>query len=353
MIRVASWPPWYAPNRYIERFHDAMAGYDVVHVPNLPLNAREMVQHGVQVAHLHWAEWAWQSRGQSVQQQHAGLHELSRFLDDAASEQLIVVWTVHNLATHEGQPAVDEIGFAQLHARVALRIFHSEHAADEARVLYPEAGGDVLVMPHGNYDGVLPFPRSREMVRTALRVPEHAVLLTCIGNVRRYKGFDVVLEAMALSHNENLYVTVEGRCRDEDLRRELESMSRRLPRVRCKLDPLSDQRYSDVLHACDAVLLPYREVTGSGALLSALTTSRSVIATDLPYFREATRHEPLAAVFSADASAAGLLNAIEVHQQVAVDERSAAARRLADRYAWDRVVAPVAAWLHRHVPQVR
>ena len=63
-------------------------------------------------------------------------------------------------------------------------------------------------------------------------------------------------------------------------------LSEALPKIRIIPRSLSTQEFSDVINASEAVLLPYRKITGSGAFMSAMTLGRGVIASDLPYFRE-------------------------------------------------------------------
>jgi glycosyltransferase involved in cell wall biosynthesis len=100
------------------------------------------------------------------------------------------------------------------------------------------------------------------------------------------------------------------------------------------------------MSASDAVLLPYRAVTGSAALLSALASGRGVIASDLPFFREVLAGEPDAGVLvpgrDADAWAHRMLDYLAVPAAV----RRAAALRLAGRYSWDRCVEPLVEALH-------
>ena len=59
---------------------------------------------------------------------------------------------------------------------------------------------------------------------------------------------------------------------------------------------LNDQEFADLMAASDAAFLPYRNVTGSGVLLTAIGFGRPVIAADLPYFREVLAPEPEAGV---------------------------------------------------------
>jgi glycosyltransferase involved in cell wall biosynthesis len=94
--------------------------------------------------------------------------------------------------------------------------------------------------------------------------------------------------------------------------------------------------------ASDAVLLPYRKVTGSAVLLTAIGFGRAVIAADLPYFREVLAAEPEAASLVAGADPAAWAHAIIDLVSSAAETRRQAALRLADRYSWDRSVVPLA-----------
>jgi glycosyltransferase involved in cell wall biosynthesis len=100
------------------------------------------------------------------------------------------------------------------------------------------------------------------------------------------------------------------------------------------------------MSASDAVLLPYRAVTGSAALLSALASGRGAIASDLAFFREILSDEPDAGVLVAGRDADTWAHRIRDYLAVPAAVRGAAALRLADRYSWARCVEPLVAALH-------
>ena len=113
------------------------------------------------------------------------------------------------------------------------------------------------------------------------------------------------------------------------------------------LEELDDQRLANLLGVADAVLLPYRSVTGSGVLLHALTAGRGVVATDLPFFREILERDPDAGVLVPGGGSEALAHGIRTFFAAGVERRSQAARRLADAFAWPDVVAPLAEWLRQ------
>jgi glycosyltransferase involved in cell wall biosynthesis len=111
---------------------------------------------------------------------------------------------------------------------------------------------------------------------------------------------------------------------------------------------LSDQELVDLLEASDCVLFPYREITGSAALLGALTQRRGVVASDLPFFRDTLQFAPDAGVFCSPGDAAALANAIREFFEVPTEIRGAAAATVAAEHDWQRVVVPVVDWIATH-----
>src|SRR5262245_57621059 len=110
------------------------------------------------------------------------------------------------------------------------------------------------------------------------------------------------------------------------------------------------QRLADFIHAADSVLMPYRNITGSSALLASLSLGRGVIASDLAFFREIPAPEPKAGVLFIPSDARDIARAIDVFFSVPAESRHAAARRIANRYDWDPVIRPVSDWLQRTFP---
>ena len=95
---------------------------------------------------------------------------------------------------------------------------------------------------------------------------------------------------------------------------------------------------ADITGASDAVLLPYREITGSAALLTALGMGRGVVASDLPYFREILGGEANAGVVVPSREPAVWAEHVLDYLKRPVEARQRAALRLAEQYSWDRCV---------------
>ncbi len=107
---------------------------------------------------------------------------------------------------------------------------------------------------------------------------------------------------------------------------------------------LSDKEYSEMIKLCDIILLPYNNITTSGALMASLGLGRSVVCFDHPYFRE----------FITPGSVTGRIvghspkeMAFGVKELLSIPhvERKKGCLEEAKKYNWDKVVVPVVAIL--------
>ena len=118
-------------------------------------------------------------------------------------------------------------------------------------------------------------------------------------------------------------------------------------------ESISDQRLSDLLRAADVVLLPYRSVTSSGALLHALSVATGIVTSDLPYFREVLGAEPDAGGLFPPDDPQALARAVVDCLAVPKEGRVRAIERLRGRLSWSACVKPLAAWLAQRNPNLR
>jgi len=226
-----------------------------------------------------------------------------------------------------------------------LIIFHAESARAQCFEKY-EIKCETVIMPHGNYDGVYPEPRDREVVIGELGLDPKIPIVGCLGQIRNYKGLDIAIEACALL-GDKVQLLCAGKPHYQFDVENLEQQLSKLQHYSFVPDFISDQLFSDYTNACDLILLPYRKITGSGALLAALTLGRGVVASDLEYFSDLLQQVPDSGVLFPSGDCSALSRAISGYLEVDDSKRSAAAKSLADKYSWDKVVVPVAKKIHR------
>jgi len=201
-------------------------------------------------------------------------------------------------------------------------------------------GAPIVIMPHGNYKGAYPPPEPRETVARRYGLDPSRPIGGCIGALRNYKGVDLALDAVALLGG-RVQLICAGAPHPEfpiDALLKAESDNEFVVAVPCKLP---DQEFSNICAACDIILLPYRTITGSGALQAALTMGIGVITSDLPCFREILPPRSAAGRILDNLCATSLANTIEDYLLTPPDERRLAALAISAHFDWQQVVKPV------------
>jgi beta-1,4-mannosyltransferase len=321
-------------NPYFRLLYGALASYAIEHRGAFQLNNEWLRRNAADLdaIHIHWPEYLWRVDGRTLPRRVAGL---VRFLRLAKSLGLQRVWTVHNLPPHERQIA-DLAGLWLLAREIDLFVCHTvDVAARLKRWLRPPRSSTVVQMPLGNYDGA--YPPAQDPLETArqLGIPTDKPVVIVLGLLRPYKGLDVALRAARMLHDSTHLVIAGEPFGDlSEIRREVAAAGNATLIDR----RLSDQDVSNLLNLSNVMWLPYRRISSSSAVLLALTASRGVIASDLPFFRELlSGHEDAGRLVLPDNPAA-LAGATRAYLAVPRDRRCAAARRLADRFAWHDVV---------------
>lgn len=348
-VHVASWPPWYAPNPYLDLLYGALERRGVRHHPHITLDAADLADHrpSIDVLHLHWLYPYWSEGSPNVLRQVLRMVDFRRVLGRIQRFGIRVLWTVHNLEPHDGAGPLVRRTYRFVHRSADLRVHHSEWSREAARARYGGNGPSVVV-PHGSYEGVYDSTVPPETTRRRIGVEEEQKLLLCFGQIRPYKGFDVAVRSMEHLDEDSYHLVVAGRpigsygerlCAASEPSRRITVIGR----------TLSENELGNLLAAADAVLLPYRDLTSSGALLAALTEGCGVVTTDHPYFREVLAPEPDAGQFVGGVDARALARGIKAFMRVPTVERSVAAHRLAKRYRWEVVTDPLADWLRSEI----
>lgn len=190
-----------------------------------------------------------------------------------------IVWTVHNLKNHDNRHVALERGFTKRFARLASAIIaHSQNAADEVASTFGISDPRrVHVVPHGNYIDCYPNQVSRDEAREKLALNPKAVVFLFLGRIQPYKGVaELIREFKTLPPDSSLLIagpTADARM-EQTLRKEIGAARNIL------FHPgfVAKDRIQVYMNACDAVVLPYREVFTSGAMMLAMSFGRACVA---------------------------------------------------------------------------
>ena len=232
---------------------------------------------------------------------------------------------VHNAFDHESAPWKRALSTRQL-AGADRFVTHNAALAGTLGARFPDVPVDVF-----------PYPVFEDFPAPEGRLPRRAAFeLLFFGLVRPYKGLDQLLEALALSGRDDIRLTVAGEFWDglKETRARISALDLD-DRVELVPRYMSDTEAAEFFHRADAVVMPYRSVTGSGVVANALFYGRAVVASDLPGFAEVVRHgETGWLVRPGDPGAlADVLRTLDAERaRVAGD----AARAFGQNLSWDR-----------------
>jgi glycosyltransferase involved in cell wall biosynthesis len=202
-----------------------------------------------------------------------------------------IVWTVHNLEGHEAGGADRDVeGVARdasAHRAVIERadaiILHCLAARDGLIERYQPSGQArrrLHVLPHGNYVAQYAVDLDREQARADLGLASAGPVFAFVGSIRGYKGVGELVRAFRgladLGPQARLLIC--GKPLPARIGHELEQDAATDPRIRLRLERIPEDDLSRVLRACDAVVLPFRDILTSGSAILALSHGRPVIA---------------------------------------------------------------------------
>ena len=220
---------------------------------------------------------------------HVGAGELVQMLVAKLFRQKIVV-TVHDvapLAEMNSRPAVAKWAYGLAN----LIITHNQWSKDDFLKQFRHyPASKVMVIPHGHYiDTMQKMPRPSE-ARARLRIPVHRKVLLFFGQIKKTKGLDLLIEALAgvkISHPDILLV-IAGKVWKDDFDRYQQIITDLNLQPFClqRIEYIPNHEVRDYFSAADIVVLPYRKIYQSGVLLMAMSCRKPVLVSDLPGMTE-------------------------------------------------------------------
>ncbi len=194
-----------------------------------------------------------------------------------------VAYTVHNLDPHEEAGAVERWGIAQILSLADVIHVHDAGSADLVAARFGRRLG-VVVISHGHYLGSYPNTIGGDQARAALALPADAFVFVCLGLLRPYKGLEELLPAFRSLPKHNLRLVLAGKPGAHDYLRALEALTADDNRIRLVPRFIPPEEVQVYLNAADVCVLPYRQITTSGAALLAFSFGLPVIAPALGAF---------------------------------------------------------------------
>jgi glycosyltransferase involved in cell wall biosynthesis len=328
------------------RYLDGPTRSQTVNLLALPFLLLWHRAHGFRLLHVHWVHpfllaWARGERARGLVQRGFVL-----FLALADALGYRIVWTAHNLLPHVPVFRDDVEARRTLMEHSDVVIAHSRHTADE---LEAWGAARVVVVPQGIDRLAAAGPAARANARRQLGLDPTRPVVVFFGKVLEYKGVDLLLDAVAaLPPSVAVNVVVVGLCRDDRLRRDLELRARRAgERVRTRFTFVPEPELAAYLGTADFAVFPFRSVTNSSSVATALGAGLPVIVPQLPTLDDL----PADATVRYEPGLAGLTEALT--RAAALDPQARAELRAgAERFATHRTWPAAAAATQRVYAEV-
>ncbi|NYI76318.1 glycosyltransferase [Nocardioides panzhihuensis] len=317
--------PHYASNPYLTMLTVAprAAGWDVVDgirtLHRLELRAGHLASGDV--LHVHWTSPV-TSGCQNADEAWAKAARFEDVLTGVRSRGVDVIWTVHNSIAHEADYMDVELAVAKMLARHATRIIRLNPATiEETAAYYALPPEKVVELPHSSYLGVYPDGGDDVASRERIGVPQGVPTVGFIGQIRAYKGLDVLCRAVKIAARTvpDLTFVVAGKVVPAEDHQTVEAMLSS-PNVVKRLEFVETADYSDWLRSSDVVALPYRRILNSGSLLAAGTFGRTALIPEGTPIARQFAEQPWVVTYAPEpdepaALAAAILEALEGQEE--------------------------------------
>jgi beta-1,4-mannosyltransferase len=297
-LRVARLPATSDANPYQPLLYERLRAHGVDLVddarPTLAWVLRN--RRRVDVLHLHWrldrlfrlsddslGRRRWRERAHPAPVAALRLARLALTLRLARAAGMRIAWTVHEpWACRPDGPWLDHRA-GRIVARAADVLMAHDHASAELATRYLRPRRPVTVLPLPDYGDVLPAPAAgaRGRVRAELGVAPDELLVLAFGVLRREKGFELLLDALARMPSARLRVLVAGGSRSESIVELLRTAAEREPRLRVDVGWVEDQRAADLFAAADVSVLARSVEWTSASTVLSLSQGVPVVAADL------------------------------------------------------------------------
>jgi glycosyltransferase involved in cell wall biosynthesis len=267
-LRILAWPAEDAKNPYITLLYDSLRKIGAEVSPFSPL---AILAADADIWHIHWPDRLLNVPSLSRAVLRVGA--MIFLLRIARLRGFRIVWTVHNLGTHEGYHPQLERWFwnrfsEAVHGFIALT--RGGKLAAEAR--FPALRRTVgFVVAHGHYRGFYPDTVTREQARESLELPAGARVMICLGHLRGYKNIPRLVDLFSALPDSDARLVIAGEPTPVTIGDSLVRIAEPDRRVRIVLGFIAPEQIQLYLRATDLMVLPYRELLNSGTALLALS----------------------------------------------------------------------------------
>lgn len=194
-----------------------------------------------------------------------------------------VVYTAHNTLPHDDLDEKTFGIFKKYYENVSEIIVHTESTKKELVNKFGITASKINIIPHGLLDQACDNDIVEQKIQDFKQLYNlnGKMILACLGAQSYYKGFDFIerlwKEISDFNKNEDIHLIVAGRATKDIDYNAIEGFDN----VTTLNYFLSKEEFEAVIRLSDIILLPYRNISQSGVLLSVLAKNKPVLVSNM------------------------------------------------------------------------
>ncbi len=225
-----------------------------------------------------------------------------------------VVWTIHNIVSHESPYRHIEVELSERLTEIADHLhFHSAASVAEVEQVFAIPKNKLLIARHGHYIDTYPDFITRQDARRALNISVDDEVILFTGQVRPYKGVEDLIVAFraVLKDRPKALLLVAGQMEFDprvDVAATLSDTEKE--RIRFTERFVDENELQVFFRAADMAVYPYRHILTSGSLLLAIGYGVPSIIPEVGMTKEVLGGRDAGVLYPPDGGAAALKSAM-------------------------------------------
>jgi len=190
-----------------------------------------------------------------------------------------IVWTVHNITNHEEKFRSMELFFSKILSRLCDRIIvHSPAAKKKVIEVYgANINFSIVVIPHGNYINNYKNVVNKSDARNQLKIGIEDLVYLYFGQVRPYKGISELVDAFKKLDTPQTKLLIAGKPLNDEVAQNILKGCKGNKNIKTFFEFIPDNEIQIYMNAADVVVLPYRDILTSGAVILAMSFGKPII----------------------------------------------------------------------------
>ena len=193
-----------------------------------------------------------------------------------------IIWTIHNLVEHERRYSKLELFFQRIavifYDHLIVHSLYAQRTVLETYRLSSKFKSKISIIPHGNYIDSYENRISREEARDKLLSKGERLFFLYFGQIRPYKGVFKLIETFQKINHSNICLFIVGKPINEAVKDKLCKLIYPNSKIYTVLNFVPDNEIQIYMNAADVIILPYRDILTSGAVILAMSFGKPIIA---------------------------------------------------------------------------